>query len=142
MIAVLFRSGRLAECSEFGAAYQDVRLTRTGIEVDQFAAVDIGYVLAVRGPGDAAGWASDQAAMPVDLLNGQRWRCLLGNQRTGEQRETDYGPQHKSGNAPQDRSSHAVVWHRSSQRAIGLMALSESLTQFGKRPCQSMVNET
>ena len=55
MVAVLLRAGAAGERSHLGAAHHHVRLAGAGIQIHQFAAIEIGQVLSVGRPGERLG---------------------------------------------------------------------------------------
>src|SRR5262249_20254559 len=65
--------------------YEDVRLPPEGIDIHEFAAVEIGQVLPIGRPGDSARRRTGQGAMAENSLYGKRLFCLLSWKRRRKQ---------------------------------------------------------
>jgi hypothetical protein len=72
MVAILLGcDGCALDGGDLGAAYHHMWFAGAGIEIDEFATIEIGNVLSVWRPRDVFGWVTNERAMREDLLHGE-----------------------------------------------------------------------
>jgi len=94
MIVIRFRSRGAGEGSQFGAADEDVRLAGRGVEIDEFAAIEIGEMFPVGRPCEALWRLTGQRAVAKDSVHRKRLGRERFRRRLGGS-VTRYQPKHE-----------------------------------------------